>query len=121
MEVPVVNLKDFQDKFKVYFVTVFRIDEDKIVRQRCWGYFLKEEDARNCVLENWTDIFEMDYYNYALIEQVGEAIIGKPYKKIGWFGTEYQYDDEGYAKNDPRVFPVEEPSFLNRCIMVCYG
>jgi len=117
----VVNLKDFENRFAVYFVTVFRIDDNKIVRQRCWGYFLKEEDARACVLENWTDIYELDYYNYALIEKVGEAIIGQPYKKLGWFRTEYDYDAEGYAKGDPRVFPTEEPAFLKQIVMFCYG
>jgi hypothetical protein len=117
----VVNLKDFENKFRVFFVTVMRIDDDKIVRQRCWGYFLQEEDARACVEENWTDIFELDYYNYALIEQVGEATLGQPYRKVGWYCTSYDYDSEGYATGEPRIFPAEEPKFLNRIVMFCYG
>jgi hypothetical protein len=117
----VVNLKDFENKFRVFFVTVMRIEGDKTVRQRCWGYFLQEEDARACVLENWTDIFELDYYNYAVVEQVGEATLGLPYKKVAWYGTEYNYDDEGYAKGEPRVFEVEEPPFFKGIVMFCFG
>lgn len=43
--------------------------------ERCWGWFHDVKVARQCIVENWTDLFEMCYYDHAFIEAVDEGIL----------------------------------------------
>jgi len=80
----------------IYFVTVFYVDWDKPVGQtlykriRCWGWFANEKDAVKCIKENWTDIYEIGYYNLAMIEPMGQGPCAfAPTKSNRWFNVEY--------------------------------
>jgi hypothetical protein len=59
-------------------------------RSRCWGFFFKFEDAEKSVLNNWTDMFECGYYDYAVIEEFEEGIcsIALP-EKSKWYRSVY--------------------------------
>jgi hypothetical protein len=56
----------------IFFVTVLH---DKQKRKRTWGWYLKFKDAEKAVLENHTDIFEMGYYNLAVISAFPEGVL----------------------------------------------
>lgn len=61
---------------KLYFIATFEgvqtkanspnYDPDK----RVAGYFLDLEEAKQCVEQNWGDLYEDGYYKYAVIEDV---------------------------------------------------
>lgn len=76
-------------KRPIYTVYVYRLAEDpeknvihtevypngnKSRVQRVCGYFYSYETARRCILENWCDLFEHEYYNHAFIEEVHEGL-----------------------------------------------
>lgn len=75
----------------IYFVTVFYLEPDKDTykRTRCWGWFEKEEDAEKCIKENWTDIYEIGYYNTAMIEPMGEGPCSVRPRENRWFDVKY--------------------------------
>lgn len=80
----------------IYFVTVFYVDGKEYnyrpyKRIRCWGWFGKEEDAEKCIMENWTDIYEIGYYNMALIEpcRQGPTGMSAAIKRQRWFDVKY--------------------------------
>lgn len=55
----------------VYFVATIRnIDVEGTLGTRVVGYFTTPEEAKQCVEENWGDIYEDGYYKYAVIEDV---------------------------------------------------
>lgn len=62
---------------------------DMSVRHRCVGYFRSDKTAMLCVLHNMGDIHENGYYNYAVIERLGEGLYPHP-EHVQWF----KWDDE---------------------------
>jgi hypothetical protein len=45
-----------------------------ITGSRTWGWYSEFADAEECVLNNFTDIYEGDY-EYALIEKAAEGVL----------------------------------------------
>jgi hypothetical protein len=68
----------------VYFVTTLQLEPENVKRSRCVGYFLKPADAFTCVEENWGDIYENGYYEYAVVEEVKPGIYSYP-RKEWWY------------------------------------
>jgi hypothetical protein len=60
----------------------------KIIRTRIWGFYKNLTKAKKCVVENWTDIYENGYYNYALINAFAEGVCVTPLKQH-WFKVTY--------------------------------
>lgn len=46
---------------------------EKRMRSRCWGYYFDRDIAEKAIEENWTDMSEMEYYQYAVLVQQGEG------------------------------------------------
>lgn len=93
---------DWEVKTKpIYFVTVFYLEpnKDTYKRIRCWGWFEKEEDAEKCIKENWTDIYEIGYYNTAMIESLGEGTLSIFPKNNRWFDVKF-IDQNTYEVNE---------------------
>ena len=106
---PLSNLaKD--DAKKVFFVTVL-FDNDKVrrgglQRSRTWGFFFNFEDAERSVLENWGDIYELGYYNLAVIEEMPEGICPcEDEATTRWYKVEYDGNKEGKHI----VTPIDRP------------
>lgn len=60
---------------KAYFVATIRdIDIEGARGTRVVGYFLKLEDAKQCIEQNLGDLYENGYYKYAVIEDVGPGL-----------------------------------------------
>ena len=71
----------------IYKIDVLTLDfngktiNELILRQRTWGFYHDLETAQQCVLENWTDIFENNYYNFALISEMPTGVCVSPTKQ----------------------------------------
>jgi hypothetical protein len=106
----------------IYTVTVFFIYEEKIKRERQWGYFLALADAEKCIEENWGDIYECGYYNYAVIEELPEGICPKA-KLEKWYKAEYKKDwwKPGYEKDSYSITKTNKPEFLEKVIGFSMG
>lgn len=88
----------------MFFITCFqhiRKEPKKFLDigdSRVFGYFSSLEQAKNALAKNTLDMHE-DYYNYAMIEEIGEGI--HPEVESRHF---FEYDSEigGFI-------PIEEP------------
>lgn len=43
-------------------------------RKTNWGYYFSYDDAEKSILENYTDLFEIGYYQYAVITAIPEGL-----------------------------------------------
>lgn len=107
---------------KIYTVQVLGIKDDgTIVRHRNWGWFQTKKEAEEIIINNITDIFERNYYNYALINEVPPGICIGHMKPEHWYKATYKksdYDKKGYLKlqADPKVIPCNKPIDKRRII-----
>lgn len=81
-----------KNKF-IYLVRCYYLNLDsknnRTVRERTWGYYYSLQKARKCILENWTDIFESDYYNFAVIMKMPEGVCVTPGSTLEWYRNDY--------------------------------
>lgn len=93
-----------KSKESIFIVRCYKLDleseEERIIRDRTWGFFYEETDAVKCIKENWTDIFEHNYYNYGVVMEMKQGICTKPVK-VTWFKAIYKK-----GKNDPVISEV---------------
>ena len=75
---------------------------DIIPHDRAPGYFRKLEEAFDCISHNRGDIFEDGYYNYAVIECIGQGLYPQV-QEIQWFY---------YDRMDHSILTVERPHIL---------
>jgi len=86
---------------KIYTVTTLHLeyephrDETLLVRTRCVGFYPGIEDAVNCILENWGDIYENGHYNHAVIEEVKPGIYAYP-RLEWWYKWDKNEESPGY-------------------------
>lgn len=66
---------------KIYLVTVMAEGEK---RTRCWGWYRNFDDAERAVMSNATDIFEIGYYDLAVIEEMPEGVMAMA-EKEWWY------------------------------------
>lgn len=86
----------------MYFITAmsnilntkdrFDSEEYKNHSARCFGYYVKKEDAIEAVKMNNSDMWET-IYNFVIIEKIEEGIHGFA-EVIGWF--EYNIEKDEY-------------------------
>lgn len=75
---------------------------DVIPHDRAPGYFRKLDEAFECISRNRGDIFEDGYYNYAVIERIGQGLYPQV-QEIQWFY---------YDRIDHSILTVERPHVL---------
>lgn len=75
---------------------------DVILRDRAPGYFRKLDEAFECISKNRGDIFEDGYYNYAVIEKIGQGLYPQV-QEIQWFF---------YDRQDRSILTVVRPRIL---------
>ena len=96
----------------MFFIRTFKLDvdpegelfniDDVILRERTVGFFRRMEEAFLAVSNNRMDIFEDGYYNYAVIERVGQGLYPRV-NELQWFFYDYQ---------DRSVLTVTRPAIL---------
>jgi hypothetical protein len=72
-------------------------------RVRTWGFFHTFEDAERHVKNNISDLFEMGYYDLAVIEEMPEGIVPTT-KARKWYKAVYDSQTD-----DPTVEAIECP------------
>ena len=100
----------------IFVVHVFFIKDGDIKRSRIWGYYFDYAEAEEAVLKNFTDIYEIGYYNYAHINELKPGVCSFPAhpKNERWWKVEYEVEPVP-AAYEPKVTPCEKPihkSFL---------
>ena len=91
----------------VVIVCYFNPKTKKLERTRTWGFYKDFETAQKCVLENWTDLYEMGYYNYALINEMPEGVCVSPVNKW-WYEVVYVSRDEKPKVNLINADPLND-------------
>ncbi len=101
----------------VFFVACYKHDpEGKKSRQRMWGWYSNFEDAEKAVLENHTDIFEHNYYDLAVIEEMREGVMGMALR-VWWYKATYT-EERGH---DPLVEKIVPPAWTDGFFNFCMG
>lgn len=81
----------------MYFLFMLKIDAyGEVEDQRCVGYYKHYDTAKHHMMKNHCDIFEMGYYQYAVINEIKPGIYPEV-NELQWF----VYDDE-------RVFTLND-------------
>jgi len=108
----------------IYTVATLYIVNEKIKRDRTVGWFQDKEKAIQCIRENWGDIYECGYYNYALVEKISEGLynIGGAQEGLeeSWFTVEPIQDEEGCVR-DYNIEETNKPDFLDKVINFSMG
>jgi len=91
---------------RVFLLTVLKRDVDgDSGRDRTWAWYSRLEDAERDVLRNAGDMFEANYYDHAVIEEVPEYMMSVATVR-GWYRASYGDDEEA-----PTVSKIEAPSW----------
>lgn len=97
----------------MWFITVIHIDkEGKFSDSRCWGYYANKQDCIDDLHNNNTDMSEY-YYNYAVIEDIGEG--------ISMYPTERQFFKFIRQKDCSGFFEIEEPEWAKHLCNFAIG
>jgi len=96
----------------IYTVTVLKWAP---YRHRTWGYFVELEKAEKSILENWTDMFEMNYYDTAVVEKVPEGVC-VPHEVVSWFRANYSDQQSGLV-----VERTERPEWASQLCNFSFG
>lgn len=76
------------------------------IRSRRWGFYFSMKEAFTCVKENWTDIYENNYYNYVVITEEHPGITSFHLRREWWFKVSY-IDNHPVVKLVCDLFPQE--------------
>jgi len=79
------------------------------------GWFADRKEAERAVLSNATDIFEMNYYDRAVIEQYAEGFCQVAMNRW-WYKATYAKENP-----DPVVTKVREPKWAKKIINIGFG
>jgi hypothetical protein len=105
---------------EIYFVTTLYIKNGRIERSRCVGFYPDIENANLCITQNWGDIHENGYYNYAVIECFGIGLYPHAKKEVWYRWVSYSSKapgDPGYNKKYPdgEFKTVDKPEKFKSC------
>lgn len=93
----------------VFLVAVMKRDPHTgNTRQRTWGWYTNFPDAERAVVENHTDIFEANYYNLAVIEEIPEGVMAIA-KNAWWYQATYSGDPQEVF--NPQVQRIQAPDW----------
>lgn len=97
----------FQKKY--YFIGVVRTTvnektgEDEDSDSRCFGFYRSLKTAIKAVTENWTDLNEFGYYQYAVIEPHYEGLCSPVIGETLWFKQSFSLDLSDEILNNPTL------------------
>lgn len=106
----------------IFFITVmhFKEGDDSLKnpkRSRCWGWVRDFDEAEMLVKENATDMFEVGYYNMAVIEEMPEGLIPHAKQEI-WYSATHIPGAETQMK--PKVEKINKPEVFKSFIGWCF-
>lgn len=94
-----------------YFITTLNLEDDGrgiyITRSRTVGFYNSFEKAEKAVENNYGDIYECGYYNYAVIENIEEGLYQYDFK-----GKWYRWNEDNDAfERCERPNRIEDSNF----------
>lgn len=94
----------------IYTITTIRIEKDNR-SARCVGWAQNDLSAINIVTNNYGDINESGYYQYAVIEKIGTGLYCTPEEEF-WFEW-----------NDPakKYYPIRKPKEFENVVNFSMG
>lgn len=93
----------------IYVIVVMKRGTER--RDRTWGWYFNFDDAERVVLNNWSDIFEENYYNIALIEKHEEGVCAHT-EDVAWYLADYKnVPQEPNLIWQPKVRRIEKPEW----------
>lgn len=100
----------------IYLITCLFLDESKkryVARARAQGWYPTLYMARAAVAQNCGDLFELGYYNHAVIERVVQGI-NVSVTTEHWYRAEYTLVDGAITPDNskPAVSKIEKPTRL---------
>jgi len=103
---------------EIFAVTAIRAGEER--RSRMFGYFFKEETARQAVLENWLDMYECGYYDHVVVERMPPGI--HPFShEVQWYRWDTALGWYELGKTPGSWQPAEKPAGLENTVNFCFG
>lgn len=100
---------------KIYTITCVSGGEGKDpIRSRRWGFFFDRKPAEQVILENQTDISELNYYHYAVLSVVGEGPMAIP-DELQWYVFLWNHNTPPRAHDGVsvpqlvEVVPIDKP------------
>lgn len=93
----------------VFLITVMSL-KSRRTTQRTWGWFTTLAAAKKAVLSNATDMFECNYYDFAVIEEMPREIMPMAKQEL-WFYADYTDCEDGKFPK-PKVSSVKKPESL---------
>lgn len=106
-----------------YFITVFQTENDSEYKyKRNWGYFRDLARAERAIYENWTDMYEVGYYDIALIEKISEGLCQCAFEdERWWFRIIPELDKDGCITNKYIVTRTDEPKWAKNMVGYANG
>lgn len=100
-----------ENEKSIFIVRCYKLDlkseENRIVRDRTWGFFHEETNAVKCIEENWTDIFENNYYNFAVVIEMKQGVCVRP-EKVTWFKATYKSGQNSPIIKKVTIDPIND-------------
>lgn len=85
----------------IYTVTTIR-NKEANKHNRTVGWFVEQEKAFRCLDENWGDLIESGYYQYAVVEKVPSGLYPDTLSEDGdqrrWFWQAFREGDKEFWK-----------------------
>lgn len=98
----------------IYVVTVVKPLPDGRRRKRTWGWYQDFASAARDVLANATDMFELNYYDHAVIERHEEGILAEV-ETMAWYLADYSKFAKSPDRN-PEVKKILVPEWAQNII-----
>lgn len=100
----------------MYIVTTVGIKDNRLERWRAVAMYDNYEDAHQCIMDNWGDIFEHNYYQYAFVALVSRGLY-PAMNEIQWFRIKY----EDWENNKYTIMTDERPDCLDDVLIAPIG
>ena len=69
---------------KIYVIQAIYLEKNEFIIDRIWGWFSSKKEAINSIMMNDFDIFEDNYYNIIILEEVHQGL-GQVHKLVGFY------------------------------------
>jgi len=103
----------------MYFVRTIKVVGDNIEDYRTPGFYKTCSKAQDCIKNNWGDIFENGFYNYAVIEYIKPGLYEDIIEK-NWYWYDTNLEKAVELSGRPRVLGDSQYS-INNILPVVIG
>lgn len=106
------------EAMNIYIITLFKIESGIVRHERTLGWLENFEEAEECVLSNYGDMYEYGEYNVALIEKMPSGLYMKPREEFWYavdkYGEQYNPITQGFDIPEYKVERCEKPGIFEK-------